>query len=31
MKKLTNFVEGDKYLGLNSELYPEKQSKMIFE
>ena len=26
-----NFVEGEKYLGLNSELYPEKQGKMIFE
>ena len=26
-----NFVEGNQYLGTNSELYPEKQRKMIFE
>lgn len=26
-----NFVEGNQYLGLNSDLYPEKQRKMIFE
>lgn len=26
-----NFVDGNKFLGLNSELYPQKQGKMIFE
>ena len=26
-----NFVEGEKLLGLNSELYPEKQRKFIYE
>ena len=26
-----NFVEGQKFLGMDSELYPEKQRKMIFE
>jgi hypothetical protein len=26
-----NFVEGEKYLGLNSALYPEKQGKFIYE
>lgn len=26
-----NFVDGDKFLGLNSSLYPEKQGKYIYE
>lgn len=26
-----NFVEGNHHLGLNSDLYPQKQRKMIFE
>ena len=26
-----NFVEGDKYLGLDSSVYPEKQRKMIYD
>lgn len=26
-----NFVDGDKHLGLNSHLYPEKQGKFIYE
>jgi hypothetical protein len=26
-----NFVEGEKYLGLDSSLYPEKQRKMIYD
>jgi heat shock protein 4 len=26
-----NFVEGEKYLGLNANLYPEKQGKFIYE
>ena len=26
-----NFVEGNNFLGLNSELYPQKQGKMIFD
>ena len=26
-----NFVEGNNFLGMNSDLYPEKQRKMIFD
>lgn len=26
-----NFVEGNHFLGMNSEIYPEKQKKMIFD
>ena len=26
-----NFVEGEKFLGLDSSLYPEKQGKFIYE
>lgn len=26
-----NFVEGEKHLGLDSSLYPEKQGKFIYE
>lgn len=31
IKFFWNFVEGEKYLGLNSALYPEKQGKFIYE